>query len=383
MDPRLGVPPRASDVSMLDEAYRIAWPTQRSATPVAIPSTGRRLSDQAFRNIAARTAQKPSKPLVELVERFSLADALDEGAPTGTIAYLEKVAEVLEDGILTAQEALDLREVADIHELGDDAVTAAHRAFVLALAHEAVADGKVTRAEKAELLSVAELLEVATAAVTRLLDRAEDARHDKLGASLKELPADWTLGDPLRVGDRVVFTGCDPALRQQLEEQSAEAGVRVMNNVASTTAMLVTDGTMDGTKLERARELRTRIVSPKDYRMLVEHVQPAVRHKAKTATRTTPAPAAGTDPGPAGSANTAAATDAAATAGIVTTDVTPAVIRTWARANGWEVGVRGRLPAPLLEAYAAAHPDDSHSAEADDVPTASANPLVDPLPEQS
>ena len=111
MDPRLGVPPRASDVSMLDEAYRVAWPTQRSATPVAIPGTGRRLSDQAFRNIAARTAQKPSKPLVELVERFSLADALGEGAPAGTIAYLEKVAEVLEDGILTAQEALDLREV--------------------------------------------------------------------------------------------------------------------------------------------------------------------------------------------------------------------------------------------------------------------------------
>ena len=79
----------------------------------------------------------------------------------------------------------------------------------------------------------------------------------------------------------------------------------------------------------------------------------------------------------------ASGTDRPATAGIVTTDVTPAVIRTWARANGWEVGVRGRLPAPLLEAYAAAHPDDSHSAEADDVPTASANPLVDPLPEQS
>ena len=36
--------------------------------------------------------------------------------------------------------------------------------------------------------------------------------------------------------------------------------------------------------------------------------------------------------------------------------VSPAVLRAWGRDNGWEVGQRGRLPAGLLDAYAAARP---------------------------
>ncbi len=97
---------------------------------------------------------------MQLIERFSLIDALDEGAPVGALAYLEKLAEVLEDGVLTAEEAADLQEVAAVHDLDAGAVTSTHRAFVLALAHAALADGKVTRAESDELRVVAALLDV-------------------------------------------------------------------------------------------------------------------------------------------------------------------------------------------------------------------------------
>lgn len=361
MNPDLGVPPRPADLGLLDEALRVTWPTEKSATPLPMPGAGRRLSDQAMRNIAAQAAKAPSKPLVQLVERFSLVDALDEGAPDGAIAYLEKLAEVLEDGVLTVEEATDLHEVAEFHELDAHAIAQTNRAFVLALAHEAVADGKVTRAEKAELLSAAELLDVESRSVSGLLDRAEAYRHGKLGAGLPPLPHGWPHGEPLRVGNRVVFTGCDPDARSQLEQRSEAAGVRVMNNVASTTAMLVTDGTMEGTKLDKARALRTRIVHPDEYRVLLDHLQPAARPAS--------APGRTAIPTPDVTATTASETASDLEAGVIPAprpesptlkpdawaDLTPAMVRAWARDNGWEVGVRGRLPASLLDAYRAAH----------------------------
>jgi len=33
----------------------------------------------------------------------------------------------------------------------------------------------------------------------------------------------------------------------------------------------------------------------------------------------------------------------------------PAAVRAWARANGYEVGDRGRLPATMIDAYRRAH----------------------------
>lgn len=101
-----------------------------------------------------------------------LLDALDEDAPAGSLAYLEKLAEVLEDGQVTADEAADLDVVAKAHELSAADVVAANRAFVLALAHEALADGKVTRVERAELKTVAELLAVDAKVLPALLEQA-------------------------------------------------------------------------------------------------------------------------------------------------------------------------------------------------------------------
>ena len=98
-----------------------------------------------------------------------------------------------------------------------------NRAFVQALAHEALADGKVSRTERAELLSVADLLAVDAKVVPTLLDQAESARHARLSANLLRLPASCQLGEPLHVGDKVAFTGCDDAIRDQLEQQSREA----------------------------------------------------------------------------------------------------------------------------------------------------------------
>ncbi|GAB3250221.1 hypothetical protein GCM10027425_07490 [Alteromonas gracilis] len=270
---------------------------------------------------------------------------MEEGAPKSGVAYLEKIAEVLEDGVLDPHEASALAEFAAAFELSTSDVMRAHHAFVHALAREAMADGKLTRDERRELLAVSNALDVPEKVMKDLLGRAEDQRSAKHSADLTPLPATWTLGEPLRVDDRVVFTGCDPDVRNDLVRRSEASGVRVMNGVARTTAMLVTDGSMHGTKLRRAHELGTRIVDPETYRELLAHLQPR-RSPKKAAepvaeregvpdfperTRTVPRTSDGGGP-------------------------SPAQLRAWGRANGWTLGDRGRLPAELREAYLKANP---------------------------
>jgi len=290
---------------------------------------------------------KPAPALVELVEQFSLIDALDEGAPAGAIAYLEKLAEVLEDGEVTTEEAADLAAVADAEQLTNSDLTAANQAFVQALAHAALEDGKVTRAERAELQSVSDLLAVNQKILPTLLDQAERARNQRMSVGLKDLPVDWLHGEPLRVGDKVVFTGCDDTLRTRLETQSEQLGVRIIGGVSTRIAMLVTDGSMDGTKAAKARDLGTRVVHPDVYAVLLAHLQPAVSRGAQ------PLPLTHATPDPRHPPNTAPET-ASEPVPSVAGGPNPADVRAWARANGVEVGVRGRLHKAVIDAYVAA-----------------------------
>lgn len=229
------------------------------------------------RKIAAAAAKPAAEPLVRLLEQFHLVDALDEGAPDGSLPYLQLLAEVLEVGVLTDDERSALVDFATIYDLDGDAVDAAHRGFLLALAHLALDDGKVTRAEKIELTHTAELLDIPTTVVTAVLDAAEDARHARLSVGLRLLPADWALGAPLRVGDKVAFTGCEDMVRDELELRAVRLGVRVMNNVSSRTALLVTDGSFSGGKAADAAALGTRCVHPDEFTILPDHLQPTAR----------------------------------------------------------------------------------------------------------
>jgi DNA polymerase-3 subunit epsilon len=362
LHPHKGTPAHPDHLRMPHDALTVAWPTGPEASPV--PLTERSRTSHSRRDLSARarhnvealnlTLARPTQPLVQLIERFSLIDALDEGAPTGALAYLEKLAEVLEDGVLTADEAADLQDVAAVHDLDADALPATHRAFVLALAHEALADGKVSRAESDELRVVAALLDVEPNLVKSLLADAETARHARLSADLGLLPAGWAHGEPLRVGDRVVFTGCEGAGRNALEARSAELGVRVLNSVSSKTTLLVTDHTVLGGKHEKATALGVRMVDPDTYRELLAHLQPAVAPSRPAAPRgaSSKAPAQ-----PDVNASTRTAPASSADASAAPAGPSPALVRAWGRDNGWEVGQRGRLPAGLLDAYVAAHSD--------------------------
>lgn len=351
MHPHVGYPPLPEHLAMPANALDVGWPPgpSRAPTPFEATAPSRDMSVRARAVMAQQAAGPPPQDLVELVEQFSLVDALDEGAPAGALAYLEKLAAVLEDGEVTSDEASELADVADAEQLTNADIAAANQAFVLALAHAALDDGKVTRAERAELLHVSDLLGVNQKVVPALLDRAEEARNLRMSAELKPLPEDWAHGEPLRVGDKVVFTGCDGALRERLEQESERLGVRIINAVSAKTSMLVTDGTMDGGKAEKARELETRTEDPDTYAVLLAHLQPALARGTRPLPKAS-SPSVARHSAADESPDTTSA-DAAGSAVVAN----PALVRAWARASGYEVGTRGRIHQDIFNAYDLAH----------------------------
>jgi DNA polymerase-3 subunit epsilon len=327
------------------EAARLLWPEGPSRAAVAY------VPDPYARRWANIGATKPTPPaLVEAVRSLDLGDALDEGAPEGSLEYLELLADVLEDGVLDPDErvALDALSRSLLLETAD--VEAAHRAFLLSLAHTALDDGKVSRAEKAELDSVATALGLDKKLVANVVDAAEAARDARLSEGLGDLPPDWTLGEPLRVGDKIVFTGCEAHNRDALEARATRLGVRVIGNVSRRVALLVSDGTMDGTKAADARALGTRIVHPSELVVLLDHLQPALPRAVKATAKARPVTTSAGSPAAKQSQEADAVLIAAAPPA-----VPPGVIRAWARVQGYEVGERGRLHSDVIAAFHRAH----------------------------
>lgn len=324
---------------ILLEALAAARSTVWPASPVRRPLTAeQRAAGDSVRARPMRiTPPKPSAPpLLQQLTALSLLEVIEEGAPVGTTAYVEMLFDALEDGEISDAEADALQELVAEFELSPSDVRAAHEAFLLALAHRAVDDGRISHDERRELKTVASLLGVAHTKVKHVLDQADAARQARLSARLGPLPDPWPHGEPLRVGDRVAFTGCDETQRLRLEQRAEELGVRVIGSVSRLTVMLITDGSFSGGKLAKAQELGTRNVHPDIFDVLLQHLQPAEGR---------PAPSEGE-----ASTKTASARTFTTQAG-----PSPSAVRAWAAASGYEVGVRGRLPKQVTDAYAAAH----------------------------
>lgn len=333
--------------ALLAQATATRWPenpgTPRPVEPrpAGCPATsGRPLSERALKAISTGKVAKP-----RLLDAFTLTDALDDGAPSATLPYLELLAQSLEDGVLSDSEREALGDLIAQYEISESDIASAHRGFVRALAREAVEDGTLSRAEQAELRGIAETLGVSDSALGELVTGQEEQRLYDLSKNLPPLPPSWELGEPLRVGHRVVFTGCESCGRDALEKRTVEAGLRVTGSVSRRTAVLVSDGTVDGTKARAATQLGVRIVTPEDFRILLRHRQPYVgKTTTRAAARATPAAPRPASPAP--TPNTPATR--------IDSTAPPSVVRAWALANGYDVGARGRLHADIWAAYAAA-----------------------------
>ncbi|KQS98742.1 hypothetical protein ASG23_13440 [Cellulomonas sp. Leaf395] len=250
------------------QAAALVWPTGATRAPRAAeqvrPPTTRR--DRMI-------ARPPAPALVSLLGNLDLSKVKYSNAPENFEVYVEKLVEVLEDGVLDADEAAALADIAAVYELDEDTVTSAHAIVVNLMAHLALADSKITTAERDEIRRIALELNVDPDTIPDLIDAASAQRLAALSASLEPLPDGWAFGEPLRVGDKVALTGGDPDTRDKLESIAGERGVIVMSNVSRFTALLVSDGQPSG-KATKAAEIGTRVVTHRDFVELLRHVQP-------------------------------------------------------------------------------------------------------------
>ncbi|WP_433825013.1 exonuclease domain-containing protein [Actinoplanes sp. CA-015351] len=315
-----------------DQAARIGWPR--------VPVTSARV--KARPPVAPPPVPAPAGALAALLEDLPVSDTLTDGAPPAAAGYVELLAEALEDGVLTQEEVTALADHARFAGLSRADVDSAHHGFMLALAHKAVADGRVTNEERRELSDAAEILGLPSGIVKRLLAEADSEWVTQLSRDCRPLPDGWAHGEPLLVGQKVAFTGGEPNRRERLEIAARAAGLRVMNNVSGVTVVLVTpDARPESRKGEAAGKHGTRIVRPGVFEQLIAYVQPAppvlIVHQPSADGTAVTAKAAVARGGPA-----------------LGVPVPPAVVRAWARENGYVVGPRGRLPQEVQEAFLAA-----------------------------
>ena len=266
------------------------------------------------------------KELVKILAACSFQEVLEKENFSGEFAYLEKVIEFLEDGQLNESELAELQALAGIYELTESQTQIAHSSLITALAIQALKDESISVGEREELNLIASAVGLSQNALTEIIKDAKKIRLNSLSRVVLSLPENWKLGDPLRVGQKVVFTGCDPEQRTQLENDSKKVGVAISGKVSGKTSLLITDGSYDGNKARDARALGVRVVTPDEYELMLKYIQPAEVEKLKDEANAT------------SSQSGAEGLD-------------PSVVRAWAQKNGIEVSPKGRIHTDVYEAY--------------------------------
>ena len=206
--------------------------------------------------------------------------------------------------------------------------TLAHKTLVKALALQALKDESVSVSEREELVHVATNLGLNSSLVTEIIKAAKEERAQSLSKNLLELPSSWKLGEPLRVGQKVVFTGCDPQHRSKLEVESKKNGITISSKVSAKTVFLITDGSYVGNKANDAAALGVRVVTPDEYELLLKYVQPAIvkEDSGKVEKASSQSGAEGLD---------------------------PSDVRAWAISQGIDVSPKGRIHSDVYEMYKA------------------------------
>ena len=222
---------------MLAEAARTLWPT--------LPAV---MAQPVTREIVARNRAQEVPFLARLVQQLPRS-----GAGTSVEAYLAALDSVLEDRRVTATEADSLRDLAVSLGVSADALVAAHRSYLRALAVAAWADGVVSDAEYADLGEVARLMGLSATAVDGELAAARGMTPQiTVPVNGRELHAD----------DAVCITGTTATPRGELEVRAANAGLRVTSAVSRKTRLVVAaDPDSESAKARRARELGVPLIA--------------------------------------------------------------------------------------------------------------------------
>jgi DNA polymerase-3 subunit epsilon len=252
---------------LVPNALRISWPIEKTFPQVKEGCA----SDAHWRTHPPR---KTTSSLFESVSELMPEDLLTDQAGSSEISYGLLLLETLSDGEISESEIESLRECAESIGLDESTVRKIHVELLLALSREAWRDGVVNRAEQKDVLLCAEQLGLSDADGKSALKEIEEFRAARVAARTKPIPDSWDLGDPLRVGDRVVITGCYEVGRFDMEKKARSLGVRITGSVSGKTTMLVSDGSINGNKDSDAQRLGIRVLGPGEFKQLMEYVQP-------------------------------------------------------------------------------------------------------------
>lgn len=262
---------RAAQLQQLPiQASAVSWPT-RPGTPIT-PDSAKRYSPRK---------SAPSRlELLKTVSEVMPEDLLGDSPSVSELSYANLLLQTLEDGLISDAELAALSDCASAFNLDSEGQSKIHLALTLALAREAWRDGVVSRAEQQQILECAKRFGLDDSMARGCIREIEDLRAARVAARSKSLPESWEHGDPLRVGDRIVITGCYEFGREMLEDRARKNGLKVTGSVSGKTTLLVSDGSVGGNKDSDAKRLGVRIVRPEVFKELLDFIQPS---KSETA----------------------------------------------------------------------------------------------------
>ncbi len=261
--------PRQSDLNLISNP-KIGSAPKKIEDQIHIKQRIQRSKSERV-SFDSSTFEKLSK-LIKNVGLNEITSGLDID---GANEYLEKLIEFLDDKNLTEDEISQLDNLRTLYDINEAECALIHSELIILLIELALEDEKISTAEREEFKEFCQLFRISDSRVSDFTKVAKARRASKLSSNLQPLPEGWMLGEPLRVGQNVVFTGCEPKQREELERDSRKAGVMIASGVSKKTVLLVTDGGYSGNKAREAKELGVRVVHPDEYAVMLKYIQPA------------------------------------------------------------------------------------------------------------
>lgn len=262
--------PRDSDIQKINQGS----PSNFRYDPKQVVNAARKRI--ANPPVKAQSDSTVLKEMLKLLDKIDLRKYIGLEIKSGYSSYIEKLIEFLEDGDIDFEESQILNELAQTYELSSNQVNEIHEALVTALAFFAQEDESVSQIERNEIKHLCLQLGFKETDSARFVRRAKDIKNIQLSQNTLDLPESWDLGEPLRIGDLVVFTGCEPNWREKMEKMTRQAGITVSSGVTKKTKLLITDGSYVGNKANDAKALGLRVVTQGEYEKLLKYRQPAV-----------------------------------------------------------------------------------------------------------
>ena len=229
---------------------------------------------QEFRKKPTRLMEPLDEKLLAALFDISADELIDSEQAGSQLEYAELLLEVLEDGAISEDESASLNDLAETYGLEATQREVIHRKLLAAVCVHAWKDGALTQNERRRIKTIASILGIKETIAKQLTNEAEEQRHNTLSQKSKTLPDTWDLGEPLHVGEAVVFTGCTDFDRFGLENKATRRGLRVTGSVSRKTVMLVSDDTMHGNKAKAAEEFGLRVVHPDVFKEFLIFIQP-------------------------------------------------------------------------------------------------------------